>query len=182
MFPSIILQQVRKYSPRSEATVNVHIRAIQNGLRYTQISSSSIINTTSTSAPLATIIENNDTDFDRIPTPKPSTTPLGTPSPMSSPTLLPTTTPNDKVLADDMVEQLIKPSKSTNYFYYYCKPITGKIYTDQSGPILIPSATCMTYEMFLYNFYINLIWYTNIPSKTKTQLFTDYKRLFLLMK
>ena len=40
----------------------------------------------------------------------------------------------------------------------------------------------MKYVMFLYFFDRNLIWYTAIPSKTKLQLVTAYKRLFLLMQ
>ena len=71
-----------------------------------------------------------------------------------------------------MVEQLIKPSKITNYAYYDCKPITGEAYTDQYGPVLIPSASGMKYVMVLYDFDINFIWATAIPYKTKLQLIT----------
>ena len=66
-----------------------------------------------------------------------------------------------------MVEQLIKPSKCTNYVYADYKPIIVQIYTDQSGPVLIPSYSRMKYVMALYDFYINLIWATVIPFKTK---------------
>ena len=71
---------------------------------------------------------------------------------------------------------------SGNYVYDYCKPITAQIYTDQSGPILITSAGGMKYAMVLYDFYSNLIWDTNIRSKTKLQLATSYKGIFSLMQ
>ena len=78
-----------------------------------------------------------------------------------------TTTPNDNALSDDMVKQLIRTSKRTNYVYADCKPIKGNIYTDKSGPVLIPSASDKKYVMLLYDFDSNLIWATTIPSKTK---------------
>ena len=81
-----------------------------------------------------------------------------------------------------MAEQLIKPYKRTNYVYADCKPITGQIYNDQSEPALIPSASGMKYVMVLYDFDTNLIWATAIPSKTKLQLVTAYKRQFSLMQ
>ena len=81
-----------------------------------------------------------------------------------------------------MVEQIIKPSKHNNYVYAYCKPTTWQIYTDKYGPVLIPSASGIKYLMVLYEFASNLIWATAIPSKTKIQLVTTYKRLFSLMQ
>ena len=81
-----------------------------------------------------------------------------------------------------MVEQLIKPSERTNYFCADRKPITEQIYTDKSGPVLIPSASGMKYVMGLYDFDSNLIWATVIPFKTKIQLVTAYKHLFLLLQ
>ena len=71
-----------------------------------------------------------------------------------------------------MFEELIKPSKRTNYVYADCKPITGQIYTDKYSPILIPSASGMKYVMVLYDFYSNLIWDIAIPSKSKLQFVT----------
>ena len=81
-----------------------------------------------------------------------------------------------------MVEELIKPSNHTNYIYDDCKPITGQIYTNQSVPVLIPSASGMQYIMVLYYFDRNLIWDTAIPSKTKLQLVTAYKFIFSFMQ
>ena len=134
--------------------------------------SPSIDNTTYTAGSNPKIIEEYDSDYDQTPAPNPSTTTPTNPSPTSSPTLLPTTTPNDKIIAYDMVKQLIKPSKRTNYIYVDFKPITEQIYTDESGPVLIPSAIGMKYVMVLYYFDSNLIWATAIPSRTKLQLFT----------
>ena len=95
---------------------------------------------------------------------------------------MPTTTHNEDVIADDMVEQIIKLSKRTNYIYDDCKPITGHIYTDQSSHVLIPSSSGIKYAMFMYDFDINFIWAITVPSKTKLQLVNAYKRLFLLMQ
>ena len=81
-----------------------------------------------------------------------------------------------------MVEKLIKLYKRTNYVYSDCKPITGRIYTDKSGPVLIPPYSGMKYVMVLYDFDSNIIWATAIPYKTKLQLVTAYKLLFSLMK
>ena len=57
IFPSITLQQVRKYPPRSEATVKSRFKSIKKGLKYAQITSPSINNTTATSASTTEIIE-----------------------------------------------------------------------------------------------------------------------------
>ena len=81
-----------------------------------------------------------------------------------------------------MVEKLIKLYKRTNYVYSYCKPITGRIYTDKSGPVLIPPYSGMKYVMVLYDFDSNIIWATAIPYKTKLQLVTSYKLLFSLIQ
>ena len=81
-----------------------------------------------------------------------------------------------------MVEKLIKPSRRTNYVFADCKPITGQIYTDQYVPILISSGSGMKYLMVLYEFDSNLVGATAIPSKTKLQLVTAYKRISLLMQ
>ena len=129
-FPSITLQQVQKYSPRYEATVKVHLKAIKKGLGYAQIPSPSINNTTTISASTPTIIEEYDSDDYQTHAPNPSTTTPATPSPTSLSTLLSIITPNDNVLADDMLQQFIKPSNRTNHVYSDCKPITGHIYTD----------------------------------------------------
>ena len=56
-FSIITLQQVRKYPPRSEATVKGHIKAIKKGIRYAQIPSTNINNTTDTSSSTPIIIE-----------------------------------------------------------------------------------------------------------------------------
>ena len=56
-----------------------------------------------------------------------------------------------------MVKKLIKPSNHTYYVHADCKTITGHIYTDQYGPVLIPSASVMKYVMVLYEFDSNLI-------------------------
>ena len=106
---------------------------------------------------------------------------MATPSHISLPALLNNNTNNGNVLADDMVKQLIKPSNCTRYVYADCKSITWQIYTDKSRPVLIPSASGMEYAMVLHDFDSNLIWDTAIPSKTKLQLVTDYKSIFLLM-
>ena len=74
MFPSITSQQVRKYLPRSKATVKGHLKAIKKGLRYAQIPSPIINNNTAKSASTYTIIEEHDSDYDLTPAPNPSTT------------------------------------------------------------------------------------------------------------
>ena len=158
--------------PCSKTTAKVHLKAIKKGLSYAQIPSPSINNTKTASESTTTIIEKYDSDDDQTIAPNPPTTTPATPSPTSSPTLLPTTNPNDNALPDDMFKQLIKPSNRTNYAYDNCKPITEKIYTNKSGPVLIPSSSGMNYVLVLYNFDSNLIWATTIPSKTKLQLVT----------
>ena len=122
-----------------------------------QIPSPIINNTKATSASTPTIIEEYDSDYDQTPATNPSTTTTATPSPTSLPTLFPTTTPNDNSLEYYIAEQLIKTSKRTNYLYDDCKPITGQIYTNQSGPVLMPSYSGMKYVMVLYYFGRNLI-------------------------
>ena len=181
-FHSITLQQVRKYLPHSKATVKGHLKSIKKGIKYSQIPPPSINNNTDTSESTPTIIEEYDSDDNLTLATNPSTTTQADPSLKPKPTILSTTPPNDNPLADYMVKKIIKPSKRTNYVYANYKPITGRIYTDQSRPVLIPSASGMKYVMVLYNFESNLIWPTTIPSKAKIQLITSYKRLFSLMK
>ena len=115
-----------------------HLKSIKKGLKYAQIPLPSINNTTATLESTPTIIEEYDSDYDQTYAPNPSTTTPATPSPVSSPTQFHTPTPNNNVLADDIVKQLIKPSKHTNYVYTDCKTTTGQIYTDQYGLVLIP--------------------------------------------
>ena len=117
--PSITPQQVRKYPPRSEVTVNVHLKYINQGLKYAQIPPPRINNATDTASSIPTSIEEYDSDDDQTPAPNPSTTTPANPSPTSQPAQLPTTTPNGNVLADDIIEKLIKPSNHTNYIYSY---------------------------------------------------------------
>ena len=116
-FTSITSQQVRRYPHFHETTVKGHLKDIKKWLRYAQIPSLSINNTTSALESNPKIIEEYDSDDDQTPTPNPSITTPATPSPISSPTILPTATPNDNALAYDIFEQLIKPSKRTSYFY-----------------------------------------------------------------
>ena len=127
-------------------------------------------------------MEKYDGDDDQKPSPNSSTTTPATPSSASSPSPLSTTNPNYNALADDMFKKLIKTSKHTNYAYDDFKNITGQIYTDQYGPVLIPSSSGMKYITVLYNFDSNLIWDTSIPFKTKLQLVTAYKQLFSFVK
>ena len=91
-----------------EPDVKDHLKAIKKGLRYAQIPSPSINNTTAKSVSTPTIIEEYDSDGYLIPAPNPSTTTPAKPSSTSSPLLLPTNTPNYNALFDDMFEQLIK--------------------------------------------------------------------------
>ena len=151
------MQQVQKYPPHSKTTVKGHFKAIKKALKHAQIISPSINNTTSTASSKPTIIKKYDSDDDHPNTTNPSNTTPDTSSPESLPTQLPTTTPNDNALANDMVEQLINPSKRTNYVYADCKHIARQMYTDQYGPVLIPSASDIKYVMVLYEFDSNLI-------------------------
>ena len=57
MFPITTSQQVRKYPPRYEATVKVHLKYIKKGLIYDQIPPPRINNTTATAVSTYTIIE-----------------------------------------------------------------------------------------------------------------------------
>ena len=70
-FPSITSQQVQKYLPHSEETVKGHIKAIKKGLKYFQILSHSINNTTATVESTPTILEEYDIDDIQTPAPNP---------------------------------------------------------------------------------------------------------------
>jgi hypothetical protein len=94
-----------------------------------------------------------------------------------------TSTPStsQQSITDDVIEQLIKPARKTNYVYADCKTITGKIFTDQSGKLLIPSSSGMNYVMVLYDFDSNLIWATAMPTKTKHQILKAYTTITNLL-
>lgn len=62
-----------------------------------------------------------------------------------------------------------------NYIYPACLPITGKIYTNQTGQFTIPSSSSMNYLFVLYEHDFNYIHAVVIQSCTKSQLLQAYK-------
>ena len=72
------------------------------------------------------------------------------------------------IMTPQQIEQLIKPNKRTNHIYASCEQITGQIYTNRTGKMLITSASGNNYCLILYDFDSNLIWAIPIPSRTKT--------------
>ena len=225
-FPSFTTAQLRKYPPRSEATVNGHLRAIKKNLTTVQVPSPSINNfitapprqqpvlieddedtppqpqarphgpwqrtpfTSPTSLPSPAFIQPT-TPPSAVPTatptavptilPPPVPTAMPEPAPTQVPTAAPTAVPTQPPMSEQQIELLIKPTKRTNHIYTDCTQITGQVYTDQTGKMLIPSASGMNYCLIFYDFDSNLIWAVPLPSRTKHQILKAMKQVFKLL-
>ena len=70
-----------------------------------------------------------------------------------------------------------KGNERTHYVYAVCVPITGQIFTDQTGQFPIPSTSGMKYLMILYDYDSNYIAAEPIPSRTQFQLLKAYQNL-----
>ena len=58
-------------------------------------------------------------------------------------------------------------NERNHFTYANCEPITGKIYTDQTGQFLTPSHSGNKYMFILYDYESNYIDIVPMPSKTK---------------
>ena len=235
-FPSMTTAQLRKYPPRAEATVKVHLRAIKKNLTTVKVPSPSINNLfTDTQKPLPALIEDDEdeqpptkpttvpngqwqqkhftsstslpspsiqqptTEPPAVPTAVPKTQPTAVPTagptvppttvPTAIPTVPPTTVPTavptnvpTSTMSEQQIEQLIRPARRTNHIYADCTQITGQVYTDQTGKMVVPSVSGMNYCLILYDFDSNPIWAVPIPSRTKHQILKAMKQAFKLLE
>ena len=72
------------------------------------------------------------------------------------------------------------PSR-THHVYADCYNITGKIFTDQTGPFILPSISGNKYVFVLYDYDSNYIAARAIPSRTKEHLVTAYRSIISLL-
>jgi hypothetical protein len=164
-FPTFTVKQLRKFPPRSEATVKGHMRAQRKGLKQVVIPSPRVNNTTLTQPPIAYVSddeEEDDEDEDEI---ESEVTRQELPTQETTTSAQPTS-----------------PTLRTNHVYAACLPISGQVYTDQSGKIFVTSASGMNYIFLLYDYDSNLVWAIAIPSRSKLQLLKAYKTAFALLQ
>ena len=178
-FPAFTAKQVNKYPPSLACTHKGHMKAQRQNLRSTQTHSASNLHKlhpqTIAPRPIPNIIEDDDS-LEQQPscnTPQPVTNKpttcivkqSPTPSSIQVPAALPT----------------IQLPRSKHVFAD-CIPVSGKIYTDQTGQFSIPSSSGNKYLFVLYEYDSNFIHAVPIPSRTKHQLLTAYKSSIALFK
>ena len=74
----------------------------------------------------------------------------------------------------------VKPIR-THHVYADCFDLTATIFTDQTGPFILPSISGNKYVFVLYDFDSNYIAVQAIPSRTKEHLVTAYRSLLSLL-
>ena len=156
-FPTFTAQQLRKYPPRSKATVQGHLRALPTKQKRVKEPSPSV-NQVGTPSNMPALIEPD------------------TPAPLQA---APATVPHiieeeDEPPTSTLVPRTL-PLKRTKFVYPTTITATGRTYSDQSGAFLIPSTSGMKYLFILYDYDSNLIWATPLPSRTKEQILKAYK-------
>ena len=70
----------------------------------------------------------------------------------------------------------------THYVYSSCAPITGQIYSDQTGKFIIPSSRGNNYLFLLYDYDSNSIHAETIPNRTKETLLEAYTKIITILK
>jgi hypothetical protein len=192
-FPSFTVKQLRQFPPRSEATVKGHMRAQRKGLQQVLVPSPRVNNITPyRQQPVLIEDDSDDTPSTAIlPTPPTLVPPPAPPSPASPtapPTALPLaqkatpTTTDTPINTVPSLPPATSPNLRTNHIFPACLPISGQIYTDQSGKVLITSASGMNYIFLLYDYDSNLIWAVPIPTRTKLQILKAYKSTLKLLQ
>lgn len=158
-FPGFTITQLRKHLPNPTATPKGHMRAIRHSQRSTKkvFKSNYHLNNTTEVNPTIHIIpaeesENNSTIEPTV----------------TTPSSLPTT--EEKPLQEINNER-------TNEVYPECFPISGQIYTDQTGAFPVASTAGNRYIMILYDYDSNYIAAEPIPSRTEFQLLQAYKKM-----
>ena len=150
-FPQFNMQQIKKYVPPTETTAKGHMRAIPSNYRSTKKlfnSQFQVFNATTVPQSQHHLIEDNNTIISQTPS-------VSTPATPSS---------------SDIIER-------THFVYAACEPITGQIYTDQTGKFSHESITGNKYVMVLYDLDSNYIAAEPMPSKTKFQHLCAYQKL-----
>ena len=176
-FPHFTVKQLRRYPPRSEATVQGHMRAQQKGLKKVVVPSPRVNNITTNipSAPAFISQEEVEIAPPCITQTQESDTNLA-PSAQPSPTI-----PSSHHKSIPATEETAAPTLRTNHVYPACLPISGQIYSDQSGKFLITSASGNNYVFLLYDFDSNLIWAVPIPTRSKFQILKAYQQITKLL-
>ena len=88
----------------------------------------------------------------------------------------PTTQPTDAPAA------LPTENTRTHHVFTTCEPITGKIFTDQTGQFICPSISGNKYLFILYDYDSNYIDAVPMPSKTKHQILLAYQKSIKMLK
>ena len=74
------------------------------------------------------------------------------------------------------------PATRTHLTYASCYEVTGKIFTDQTGPFIHPSISGNKYVFILYDYDSNYISATAIPSRSKEHLVKAYRSAVSLLQ
>jgi hypothetical protein len=73
------------------------------------------------------------------------------------------------------------PLKRSHFVFADCQPLTGQIYTDQTGRFLPPSSAGNSYLLILYDFDSNSIHAEPMKSRSATEILSTYTRAHTLL-
>ena len=100
----------------------------------------------------------------------------------------------DVISSDNTVTATLTPSSSlflssyketpvfcTHHTYVDCQSITGKIGTDKTGRLVVPSVSGNNYLLILFDFDSNSIFSKTIPNRTKHSIKNSYTNILKIL-
>ena len=91
------------------------------------------------------------------------------------PHLIPPDTPQTQQKHTTTLQTIPTSNKRTHHIYAACEPVTGAIYTDQTGHFTVPSASGNKYIFVCYDYDSNYIDARPLTGKTKEQIVKAYQ-------
>lgn len=169
-WPELTSAQVRKFPPHSAATIKGHQHAQRINIKSTKIRPQS------SNANNVTVVPEDSTPG--TPMPIPFNTDELVLAPIFPSTISETIEP---ALAHLPIEP--PPGIRTNkQVFASCQQITGRIFSDQTGRFVVPSSSGNQYLFVLYDYDSNTIHAEPIPSRTKHQILSAYKKVINLLE
>jgi hypothetical protein len=191
-FPQFTSQQVRKYPPSTIATAKGHMNAQRSNIKSTKTMHKkpyALYNGTVIPLPIPLqphVIPPDDDPIQEPPQSLPKVQPTPKPNPLPPPAPLPTSTtsPRSTISPPTTINQVIPPitTHRTHYVYSSCAPITGQIFSDQTGMFIATSSRGNKYLFLLYDYDSNSIHSEPIPNRNKETLLSAYTTIITTLK
>lgn len=185
-FPGFTVKQLRKYTPSPESTAKGHMRMQPSNFRSTKTEHKTKYHLYSAITPAAqkvmmkpTLIPDDDE--------RESTTQQQQSQQQTSPPLIQQSTPSpqqhpEKQEPIEETPQQEQHNQRTHFVYPSCLPLSGKIYTDQTGQFPVESKSGNKYLFVLYDYDSNYVAAQPIPSRTALQLKNAYQTIIRKLK